>query len=158
MHCDLCGKETDEIYKAEIEGSVFNVCRDCASLGRIISKVSTKSHNKVAKSFKKQQRVEKEVIQVIVPDYAKIIRSAREKAGLKQEELAKKIAEKDSLIHAIESGKHEPPIAVARKLERALGIHLITEEEVSYKEPKKSNSKDQSDEITLGDIIKIRKR
>ncbi|MDK2849474.1 MAG: putative transcription factor [Candidatus Woesearchaeota archaeon] len=156
MHCDLCGKETNEIYKAEIEGSVFNVCRDCASLGRVLSKVSTNTKKNIIRKTKKPV-VEKEIVEVIVPNYAKLIKTAREKLGLKQEELAKKLAVKDSLIHAIESGRHEPSIELAKKLEHFLGIHLV-EEQVFETVPKKMGSKKENDEVTLGDIIKIRKR
>ncbi len=157
MHCDLCGKETDEIYRAEIEGSIFNVCSDCASLGKIISKVKPAKNPAVKPAPSRKHIAEKEIIQVIVPNYATLIRNAREKAGLKQEELAKKIAEKDSLISAIESGRHEPPIDVALKLEHFLGIHLVEEEEIVYDKPKKHKSTSE-ESITLGDIIKIRKR
>jgi putative transcription factor len=66
-------------------------------------------------------------------DYAKVLREAREKMGLTQEELGKKINEKASVISHLEGGKLKPDIALARKLEHFFKIKLLVtpeEEEV----------------------------
>ena len=67
----------------------------------------------------------RELIQMVVSDYAQKIRKAREKMGLTQEEFAKKLAEKWSIMQKIESGQFKPSIEMARKLERILNIELI---------------------------------
>ncbi len=64
---------------------------------------------------------------LIVPDYASIIRKARESLGLTQEQLGRLINEKPSVIRRIESGAMVPTPVIARKLERALKIRLIQE-------------------------------
>jgi putative transcription factor len=92
-------------------------------------------------------------VQLIVANYSKIIKSAREKTGLKQEELAKKIAEKESVIHKLESGIMKPDIPLARKLEKFLRITLVESVEVSDDVEEKRSS---SEGLTLGDLIRIK--
>lgn len=152
MLCDLCGKETEVIYKVEIEGTILNVCKDCSSFGKIIDVVKREEKPKIEKK-KIVKKEEKEIHEMIVEDYAVKIKKAREKKNLKQEELAKLIAEKVSLIRSIEKGKHEPSIQLARKLEKVLNIHLI--EEYEYRTDNKSKES-KSDKLTLGDVIKIK--
>ena len=94
------------------------------------------------------------MIQIITPDYSELIKKKREKLGLKQEELAKKIAEKESIIHKIESGQFEPSVELARKLEKFLNIKLIEQHE----EVKVSLGKKGEGAATLGDVVVIRKK
>ena len=72
---------------------------------------------------------------------------------MKQEELAKKINEKESRLHKIESGHFTPSLRLARKLEKFLKITLVEQvaEDTSPLEKSKSES------LTLGDFIKVRK-
>ena len=58
------------------------------------------------------------------------------------------------MLHKIETSSFEPPLDLARKLEKLLNIKLV--EEVSD-EPL-SNVKTTKKTLTLGDLIKIRKR
>ena len=71
--------------------------------------------------------------------------------GLKQKEFAKFLAERESLIHKMESGTYTPSIELARKLERQLGISLVEQKEVKTQKLEKKASK-----FTIGDIIKIK--
>ena len=75
--------------------------------------------------------------------------------GLKQEDFANKINEKVSLIHHIETGRHEPSIELTRKLERFLRIKLIVEHEETHDTAKKEG---RPESFTLGDFIKIKKQ
>lgn len=66
-------------------------------------------------------------------DYHKIIKQTREKLGLSQEALGRKINEKPSVIKLLESGKLKPDNMLARKLEHFLKVQLLVpavEEEV----------------------------
>ena len=92
-------------------------------------------------------------IEVIVEDYAEKIRKAREKLGLKQKDFAKKISERASLVHNFETGKIEPSLKIAQKLEKMLKIKLI--EEIEEKPEKIQKTK--SEEFTVGDFIKVKK-
>jgi putative transcription factor len=58
-------------------------------------------------------------------DYYKVIKQAREKLGLSQEALGRKINEKPSVIKLLESGKLKPDNMLARKLEHALKVQLL---------------------------------
>ena len=147
MNCEMCGSE-GESFKAIVEGSEMNVCKNCSKFGKIIQKPKTNIKFK-SKHFKKKQE-KPENIFLIVDNYAELIKRSREKMKLKQEEVAKKIAEKESLIHSIESGKHEPNINLARKLERFFNINLVEE----HKEEQKNIGKSNSSGLTIGDLIK----
>jgi putative transcription factor len=58
-------------------------------------------------------------------DYHKVIKQAREKLGLSQEALGRKINEKPSVIKLLESGKLKPDNMLARKLEHFLKVQLL---------------------------------
>ena len=151
MQCDLCGAETENLFRAIVEGTELNVCKDCAKYGKVIEKKPIKEETK--KQLTKTIEPEKEIIQVIVPDFAQRIKKKRESLGLKQKEFAKKISEKESLIHNIETGSFEPSISLAKKLERFLKIKLIEE----YEEEHKKGSKTKTEGFTVGDLIKVKK-
>ncbi len=143
--CEMCGVDS-KLCLARIEGVELNVCKDCSSYGQIIKRPK-KIVKKKKSTKRKESRTEK--IQVITKDYSKIIRGKREKLGLKQKEFAKFIAERESIIHKIESGSYKPSLELARKMEKQLNISLVEEKEIK---PQKLKSK--KTEFTIGDIIK----
>ncbi len=145
MICELCGKQA-ELVNAIIEGTEMSVCSECSKFGRVIKKpVSVKKFV--------PKRPEKEIIQVIVPDYAKVIKYSRERKNLTQKDFARLISEKESVVHNLEIGKHEPSINLARKLEKILGINLVEEHEEAT--GKRDISK--SEGFTIGDFVKFKK-
>jgi len=90
----------------------------------------------------------------LVDDYPRVVKRAREGMRLKQEELAKKISEPESLIHRIETGHKRPKPDVARKLEKTLNVKLISnegDEEIEFEQSRKK-------EVTLGDLIVVRNK
>lgn len=148
MPCDLCGAE-EELFLAEVEGTNLNVCKNCSKFGKVIEK--TRMNKIPQKTEKVKTAPDKERVQVIVDNYSSLIKKKRESLGLKQKELAKKIAEKESVIHKIESGHIEPNINLARKLEKDLSIRLIEEEKVEEMAIK-PKTKDLT--VTIGDMLK----
>jgi putative transcription factor len=86
----------------------------------------------------------------IVADYDQRIREARESRGLSQEDLAKSLNEKASLIRKLERGDMLPSDDVQSKLEKELEISLIEGEEADDTEW----SGDSSTTTTLGDVVK----
>lgn len=62
-------------------------------------------------------------------DFNILIKSAREKMGLSQEELGRKINEKPSLIKHLETGTLKPNDVLTRKVERFLKIQLLVPDE-----------------------------
>ena len=150
MPCDMCGKE-GSLFIAEIEDSKMQVCKECSQYGknvRPVVKPRVESLNKI----KVPQRPE--IMQIIVAGYAKIIRDAREKSAMKQEDFAKSINEKVSVIHHIETGKAKPSLELARKLEKALRVTLIEQYEDSGESVKAS----KSENLTIGDMISFKKK
>ena len=148
-NCEICGQET-ELIRAEIEGMDMSVCRNCAKFGQIkeIPRIKRTPEKFIKKPVRSAPHLE--VNESIVSDYAQKIRKARERLGLKQEDFAKKINEKESLLHKMETGSFEPSLPLARKLEKILNIKLI--EKVEEKEV--SFSREPSEGMTIGDLMK----
>jgi putative transcription factor len=86
----------------------------------------------------------------IASDYDSRIRQARESRGMSQEELAKSLNEKASLIRKLERGDILPPDTVRKKLERKLDISLV--EGASDDDSEWSGG--GSTTTTLGDVVK----
>lgn len=151
--CDMCGKETELLFRTLIEGVEISVCKQCSSFGKVIMQVKLEQERPAVKKQIAETKQEPEVIDVIVEDYAEIIRKAREKLNLKQEELALKINERESLIQNMERGKIKPSLGLARKLEKFLNIKLIE----TFEDSKTDLQKIKGEDMTIGDFIKIRK-
>lgn len=149
MNCDMCGNEA-ELFRASIEGAFINACSKCAKFGKIIGKVS-QEHLVQKKAADVPERKD---ILVITPNFSKLIKQGREKLNLKQEELAKSISEKVSLIHKLETGAVAPRILLAKKLESFLKIKLIEE----FHEEKEQLRKGKTADLTLGDFVKVKKK
>jgi len=152
MNCELCGKETEELFLASVEGTEINVCTNCTGFGKVIKKIRTGTPIQ-KKAIKPIVLEHAEPALVLAADFGRLIKSKREQLGLSQKDFALKINEKMSLIHNIESGHFEPGIELARKIEHFLKIKIIEE----YKEEKENKKESRSNEFTIGDIIKIKK-
>lgn len=154
MPCEMCGQEAP-LYKAEVEGTTLNVCKKCAKYGKILQKPQQKNKKKKEKTTNKQTKTTpepEEPVKAIIPDYPQKIKKAREKKGLKQEELAQKINEKNSLIHKLETGHFEPNLKLAQKISQFLNIKLIEKREPQKTKIKKKKEKSSSS-LTIGDLI-----
>ena len=114
----MCGRET-ELFKALVEGTELKVCPDCSKFGKVTGKIRPEPKIK-KKKIELEEEEQPEIIQIIAEDYTGRVKNARENLGLKQEELAKKLNEKESVIHKIETGHYEPDLILARKLELIL--------------------------------------
>lgn len=139
-----------------IEGSVVVTCEDCARFGEVVGFVSSREKKKPAVRAEVSEGVSFDVGgDDLVDDYPGIIRDKREKMGLKQEDLAKLINEPSSLIHRLETGRMEPDPEVASKLQKALGVKLLCKSGSEVVQPEKPTG---SDELTLGDLVVIKKK
>jgi putative transcription factor len=153
MNCEMCGKGT-ELCTASVEGVVMKVCSKCSGHGKIIRRpqprIIPRRINRPTLSSVSEPEVE--LVEAVVEDYAKKIRDARSKAGLTQKEFAKKINEKESLLHKMETGSFKPSMPTAKKLEKILQIKLVEQrEEEKLKMPA---SKSAGGAMTIGDMIK----
>lgn len=159
--CEMCGKSFDELVKAKVEGAVMRVCRNCGRYGKILGEIKIKvkddKKNLVAVHHLKQKKPKEEIIEELIPDFALKIRKAREKLKMEQKEFAKHVAEKESVIHKIETGHFKPSIGVVKKLQKLLKIKLIVEVKEEEKFDFLGKGKKGSS-FTFGDMIKVRKR
>jgi putative transcription factor len=133
--CEVCGSPLRTPNRVEIDGAIMVVCDNCARLGRKIGPapappVSVIS-NRVVRANPAQnalrtmaQRPTEQEFE-LDPDYNLLIRQAREKLGLSQEQLGKTINEKDSVIRMVESKRLKPDITLTRKLMHELKINLL---------------------------------
>lgn len=89
----------------------------------------------------------------IAADYDGRIRRARESRGLSQEDLAKSLNEKASLIRKLERGDILPSDSVRTKLERKLDVSLLEGASDDDDEEKEWSSGSKTT-TTLGDVVK----
>jgi len=87
----------------------------------------------------------------LAQDYDELIRDARESRGLSQEDLARELNLKASLIRKLERGDTLPTDDVQTKLERELDISLDAGGTDADEEWSGGSS---SGEYTLGDVVK----
>lgn len=145
----MCGKE-GEVVDAIVEGAVVQVCLSCSKHGSVIAI----NQPVVDKKIEQQREIEEkpEYVAVVISDFANRIKFGRERKGLKQEDLAQALAEKESVIHQLETGKLKPSFKLAKKLSVFLNIDLIETVEASSKIEKKVDFKGSA--VTIGDLLK----
>ncbi len=132
--CEICGVEiTGKAQYIAIGSSKLRVCKACARYGSEVMESTpaqttlSSEHVQLAKAKRKlyeQMDLELEEGLAIEEDYGNKIKEARERAGLKQAELAQKINEKQSLLRKIEHEEILPTDEVRKKIERVLKITL----------------------------------
>lgn len=150
MDCELCGTRVDSLTLIKVDKAEFRVCEACKLYGQIVetappeaeitslhddkSRISQMLYSTphVESSADKQRassRTESKPLteKVVVSNCAQLVRTARQKRDLKQEELAKQLNEKISVIQAVETGRHSPDLKLAAKLARFFGVRLIEE-------------------------------
>lgn len=153
MNCDLCGKTEESLFKAIIEGVELDVCSNCGKFGKILASAHRPSAKEQHRQFiKRHEEQKEEKIMLLIEDYSGVIKKRRESIGLTQKDFANMINEKESIIHKIETGSFEPQLALAKKLERVLGIKLVEE----HQEKHESFKRKKEEGFTLGDFIKIK--
>ena len=154
LYCEMCGSPIEgKAYRVIIEGTEMVVCERCyrsvrAKMAPTIPKKQTKVEERKPKP--KRKVVEYEVVE----DYYAKVREARERLGMSRRELGMKVGVGENVIKRIELGRLEPDLELAKKLERVLGISLLRKVEYTEEE---GTTKPPSEELTLGDVVVIRK-
>jgi len=134
MQCEICGLEIKgEAQYIKIGVSKLRVCKSCARHGTVVevdearrtAEVKGSEQPQLARAKGKSRLYEQmdrdiEAGIEIEENYGRKIKEAREKAGLKQAELAKRINEKQSLLRKIENEEIIPDEGLRRKIERVL--------------------------------------
>lgn len=167
--CEMCGAEKPSLTTTKVEGAELQLCDDCSEFGTEVrsdsgsstsTKYSTSSSSGTSSdsggdspsggSSGGRRRDMFDDMDELASDYDAIIRQARENANLSQEDLAKSLNEKASLIRKIERGDTLPSDDIQQKLERKLDISLTVggdDEETEW-------SSGSSTTTTLGDVVK----
>ena len=106
------------------------VCKHCAGLGtELPDPVAARPANRPVFTSKPKppvERLPREYVETdLVEDFPRIIKEAREKIHLSQQDLATKAKEKLSVIQKIEIGRMDPPIPLSRELEHILHVKLL---------------------------------
>jgi putative transcription factor len=168
----MCGKEISlrASVEVKIEGAVLRLCPSCYARYTVGRASRARQDDKAKASTSKQKpqprvgsmqqlkpRKEKIERYEIVKDYSEKIRRAREAMGLSTRDLANMIKESENIVKRIESGRLVPPIDLARRIENVLKIQLVVPSVDQELEESKA-PKQVSADLTLGDIIQIRKR
>ena len=131
--CELCGNSIQTPKNVIVDGSIFNVCLSCSKRGKPYEpnqpskKTFSTKKGSIPVPQKKPIRSYPKTIQIIDekvlrPDFGTIIREARMKKGITQENVANQISEKITLYKKIETGGIKPNEILSKKLERVLGI------------------------------------
>lgn len=125
MRCELCGATSHEkLNVVEIDGAILHVCNNCARFGKKVMPRSSLPVKRDSPALKGSTYNENLVVNENFPI---LIKSAREKLGLTQQELGRRLGEKASVISKLETGKLKPSIPLARKIENILKIKILEE-------------------------------
>ncbi|HLC72834.1 MAG TPA: multiprotein bridging factor aMBF1 [Candidatus Nanoarchaeia archaeon] len=149
--CDMCGS-LKPLVSALVEGTTLQVCSSCSRYGKVLPKLLTPQHQLPAAQLSKQ-RAEAELDFILVSDFAFLIKQSREQKKLQQKDLALAVKEKESVIQHVESGRLQPSLHLAKKLEKYLHISLVQ----LYIPPEKSKTSSDGT-LTIGDLVNLRKR
>ena len=167
LNCDICGQEIiGQAFKVSVEGAKMLVCNRCQTLGKPYKEdyvaprhphlpaspplsMRTTSHLPVHRNTAQLPRELDELD--LADDLAHRVRKHRTKLGISQEELARRVKEKLSVIQKIETGKIAPDTRLCRALEHELKVKLL----VPHKEDELPKGTAPAS-VTLGDIIQVK--
>jgi len=164
--CQICGSIIwGKGQRVILEGARITVCYNCAQHGTKIHKPSSYTYGKkpikkkpyaAAKrqSFKPTTTEELE----IVSDYARRVKNVRNSLRLNQDQFAQKLNEKPSLIRRIETGKAEPTVKLAKKIQKIYKIQLLTKSDEMDFNVQENKFMKKSSGSSLGDIALIKKK
>ena len=167
MPCEMCGKEVPRLRRIQIGSSVLEVCNECARFGSEVHReapaaepvangpaaMASPPRPHQATAPRKRDALSSGE-EELAEDYAKRISKARQGRGWTQEDLAKRLNEKKSVISRLETGEMRPPEKLIKRIEKELGIKLKERVEFQVDTAKKGVGRGG---VTLGDLIKMEK-
>lgn len=147
--CDMCGAD-GPLVSAIVEGTMMSLCASCRSFGNVVAVRPTERPSE----RKPSQLVFESYQEVVVPNAGELIKRAREQKGMTQEQLAQALAQKQSVIHKIESGQFKLAPQQARSFERFFGIRIVEK----YEDPRGVAVDVHDTRLTVGDLLKLKKK
>lgn len=138
MRCEVCGKEImGPPQRQVIEGAKLTVCGKCAQFGSSEWATSRPAPVKATPSGwiqtspqpapRKRVRNDVETVESLelIEDYGKEIRKARQKLGLSEKDLAKKMQEKESVVKNLEKQELTPDNRLISKIKKYLSLDIV---------------------------------
>ncbi len=156
VDCDLCGK-SPVVGINEIEGARMNVCAACSGHGKTIKRVGGATAPDPWTIRRSRPKTEGPMSEAQVrPDLAAVLRKARERSGMTQEQFAAKLGVKLSAYHHYESGSGTPDHETAHRMERAIGTPLVGVIRTSKDEPMTPSAPkgEPTRGVTIGDLLR----
>jgi putative transcription factor len=125
-YCEICGKASVKAL-VQIEGAKMMTCGNCGRGGKVIQIFENEERAKEAvnDSTVRENKPAFDSGEEVVENFASIIKNARERMSIPTATLAERIKETESYLHAMENGRVNPSIGVAKKLEKELNVKLV---------------------------------
>lgn len=148
VNCEMCGRRGEQLSYSVIEGVKLQVCSKCAGFGKfagnVVSNVVKEDDSRKFEFNRKDEEDE----ELVVEDFASILRNKREKLGLSQKDFAMKINEKESFVASLENGKTSLSLETAKKLEKLLHVVLVFKQKAVH-----LGKTEKMGAITIGDLL-----
>ncbi len=139
--CSICGRPA--VTQAFVEGALVDVCGNCVSHGREVKR---------RPAIPQQTITEKQV--EAIEGFGDVLKKGIAASGKTVEELGKQLSINADYLKHIELGKRVPDEKTARRLEAALGIKLLKENQ--EEETAAAGEKPRGIAFTLGDFVQIK--
>ena len=152
--CEICGREVEKTYPTYVEGSKIEVCYDCLIRHNLKPITSQKI---LIRKYKKEETYQNDAFDII-ENYGNVIRQARDRLKLTQEEMAKKLGISLIKYRQIEHETIIPERDILEKIEKILNIKLIEKHDGEDEDDIDMVASTNTKEFTLGDIVEIRRR
>ena len=162
MRCEVCGKEIlGPPQRRVIEGAKLTVCSRCAPFGSSEwstarpAPARTPNRGHAIPQAASRPRIRNDVESVesleLVDDYGAQIRKARQKLGLSEKDLAKKMQEKESVIKNLEKMDLTPDYKMITKIRKYLSLDIVEHTDASKSQilAKPTGAK------TIGDMLRM---
>ena len=147
--CELCGRENTGVFSILVSGAKISACSTCSAKRGFStpSRESRKTKPPVKSSIPRPRKTRPTI--EAASDFHIRIRNAREARSLTIEELGRKLNLRVLDLQKYEGGS-VPPDAVAKKIEKELGIMILEEVEANDVSPvvKRSNRS-----LTIADML-----
>ena len=166
MRCEVCGKEIlGPPQRRVIEGAKLTVCSKCAQFGSAEWGTPKPAPVKAPSVIGRVQaipppaprpRIRNDVetveSQELVEDYGAQIRKARQKLGLSEKDLAKKMQEKESVVKNLEKQELTPDQRLIAKIKKYLSLDIVERVDA----PKGGIIAKPTGAKTIGDMLKMK--
>lgn len=149
--CEMCGKNSENLQKVKVAGSIMNLCSSCSNLGHSQESDKPKSF---AFYHKKRDNSDNSIL---IENYTSKINSALAKKNLTVHHLARVLNIKESLLHKVLNNKFELELTLAKKIENFLDIKIITnstDSKADFDESTIIVEEKEKESLNLADLIK----